>query len=487
MSNKKPVISILIPAPEVVCTGFAMSLAWLCVHSAKDFDVRVIHSKSSNIAIVRNNAVNAAKLHRADYALFLDSDMTFPRDTLHRLFAHQKDIVGATYPQRTSPFMMLGIASSSKDLLSQEGLIEMDYIPTGCLLIKMSVFDKMDRPFFRCPFDEVQITGEDVDFCERARERGFTVWNDIDLSKEIGHIGAKEYKYDSPEVLKTMEEYKDAQAQAMVTPIAISVLIPSRGRPDMLKMAVMALDHLESGNNKVTYCIAVDSDDQPTLKAAESLANNGNVTILVGDRPDGIGKLYNTMARNNPADAYLPFADDIIPLSQDWDVKIAQGVQQYPVFAWHDHFNGKFPSYPIISKAWYEAAAGVYCEYFPFWFNDTYLNEVVAMVTGNPIPIATDLPVGGRRGKTMRMRDLSVWIDLLRVTRAERMVEAEMIRTKLGLPAPPVGRMALSFEQTDIYLASNIERFEHLFAENEPVTPEYLAALEIAKERIGRG
>lgn len=221
-----------------------MSLAWLCVHASKDFDIRVVHSKSSNIAIVRNNAVAAAKMHRADYALFLDSDQSFPRDTLHRLFGHQKDIIGATYPQRSSPYMMLGIASSSEKSSNQSGLIEMDYIPTGCLLIKMSVFNKMDRPYFRCPFDEIQITGEDVDFCERARDRGFTVWNDIDLSKEIGHIGAKEYKYNSPEVVKTMEEYKNAQVQAMVTPINISVLLPSRGRPEMLKMAVMALDHL---------------------------------------------------------------------------------------------------------------------------------------------------------------------------------------------------------------------------------------------------
>lgn len=463
-----------------------MSLAWLCVHASKDFDIRVVHSKSSNIAIVRNNAVAAAKMHRADYALFLDSDQSFPRDTLHRLFGHQKDIIGATYPQRSSPYMMLGIASSSEKSSNQSGLIEMDYIPTGCLLIKMSVFNKMDRPYFRCPFDEIQITGEDVDFCERARDRGFTVWNDIDLSKEIGHIGAKEYKYNSPEVVKTMEEYKNAQVQAMVTPINISVLLPSRGRPEMLKMAVMALDHLESGNNKVTYCIGVDSDDADTLVAAQSLVGNGNVTILVADRPSGIGKIYNEMAKNNPADAYLPFADDIIPLSQDWDANIANGVKQYPIFAWHDHFNGRFPSYPIISREWYDVAGGIYCEYFPFWFNDSYLNEVVAMVTGNPIPIATDLPLGGRRGKTMRMRDLAIWIDLFRITRTERMIEAEMIIRKIGLPSPPVGRMALSFDQTDIYLASNIERFEHLFAENEPVTPEYLIALEIAKERIAR-
>lgn len=484
--SRKPVVAICVPAPDFMCSGFALSLAWLCVHASPDFDVRVVHSKSSNIAIVRNNAVAAAKMHRADWLFFLDSDMVFPRTALHQLMAHGKDIVGATYPQRTDPFMMLGVASAGQDTTRQEGLIEMDYVPTGCLLINMAVFDGLDRPYFRCPFNEGgQITGEDVDFCERARDIGFTIYNDIDLSKEIGHIGSKVYMYDSPEVQKTMNDYKENQQKFNTAPISISVLIPSRGRPEMLKMTVNALDHLASEGNKITYCIAADVDDVATHLAANDLARKaGNVNVITMDRPAGIGRMYNELARLNPADAYLPFADDVLPLVQDWDVKIAQGVAQYPLLAWHDHFNGQFPSYPIISKAWYEAAGTIFPEYFPFWYNDTWINEIVTMVTGQRIPIATDMPLGGRRGKTTRLRDLGVWADFFRETRTERQDIAATIREKLQLPAPSVSKMSLEFEKYDLFMAANIDRFTAQFGDSSAPTPEYLDALEFAKARL---
>ena len=62
-------------------------------------------------------------------------------------------------------------------------------IPTGCLLIRMSVFDALAKPYFRYVIDEVggEIVGEDYVFCDRAREAGFRIWCDAALSLEIGH------------------------------------------------------------------------------------------------------------------------------------------------------------------------------------------------------------------------------------------------------------------------------------------------------------
>ena len=38
-----------------------------------------------------------------------------------------------------------------------------------------------------------KILGEDYYFCERAREAGFEIWCDGDLSRELAHIGQKAY------------------------------------------------------------------------------------------------------------------------------------------------------------------------------------------------------------------------------------------------------------------------------------------------------
>ena len=69
-------------------------------------------------------------------------------------------------------------------------------IPTGCLLIRMSVFDKLPRPYFRFESNEESgdIIGEDYIFCDRARAAGFRVWCDPALSHEIGHIGQQVFK-----------------------------------------------------------------------------------------------------------------------------------------------------------------------------------------------------------------------------------------------------------------------------------------------------
>lgn len=64
-------------------------------------------------------------------------------------------------------------------------------MPTGCLMIRMSVFDALTGPNFRFLVDPATdaIIGEDYDFCDRARAQGFTVWCDTALSFEVGHLG----------------------------------------------------------------------------------------------------------------------------------------------------------------------------------------------------------------------------------------------------------------------------------------------------------
>ena len=121
--------------------------------------------------------------------LFLDSDMVFPADTLQRLLSHGKDIVGATYTRRVPPYSALGAALTGDDLLQNGGCVAMKHMPTGCLMIRTSVFDDLDLPHFRLPVRGETIIGEDYDFCDRARARGLDVWCDIALSFEIGHIG----------------------------------------------------------------------------------------------------------------------------------------------------------------------------------------------------------------------------------------------------------------------------------------------------------
>jgi hypothetical protein len=41
---------------------------------------------------------------------------------------------------------------------------------------------------------KIGMIGEDYAFCKKVRERGCKIWVDLDLSREIGHIGSKTFQ-----------------------------------------------------------------------------------------------------------------------------------------------------------------------------------------------------------------------------------------------------------------------------------------------------
>ena len=195
MNAALPKVAICFPSGDMVHADFALALAGLC-NSTPPLETPIVNNKSSIVAIARNNGVKHAREMGCNHILFLDSDMVFPRTTLHRLLLHRKDIVGATYAKRVPPYSILGTALESEPTCDARGLTEMRRIPTGCLLIRMAVFDALSEPHFRFTTDEAtgDLVGEDYVFCDRAREAGFRIWCDAALSQEIGHIGQQIFR-----------------------------------------------------------------------------------------------------------------------------------------------------------------------------------------------------------------------------------------------------------------------------------------------------
>lgn len=188
-----PFICLGVPCGDRVHTPFMFSV-WGIGRQYPGKQGFIMHH-SSMITSARSLLAEAAESLGADYLLFLDSDMTFPQDTPQRLLAHNKDIVGATYVRRGPPYDLLGHAVDEKTAAST-GLIEMTHLPTGCLLIKMSVFKDFVAPYFRFRFDEEKkfTHGEDFVFSEDARAKGYKLWCDMDLTRDIGHLFQYELK-----------------------------------------------------------------------------------------------------------------------------------------------------------------------------------------------------------------------------------------------------------------------------------------------------
>ena len=191
-------VAIGIPSGDMWDAEFGVHLATMI--GQYKIPTILINAKGCYVHKGRNYCVKVAQAKGCGHILFLDSDMTFPALTLVRLLSHQKDVVGCMYSRRVAPFSNLGtpLDRTTTKVGSNDALVAMAMVPTGVLLIKMTVFDKLKRPYFDFapsttgdPDDEV---GEDVNFCNKALAAGVELWMDPALSMQIGHVGAAIYR-----------------------------------------------------------------------------------------------------------------------------------------------------------------------------------------------------------------------------------------------------------------------------------------------------
>ena len=137
--------------------------------------------------------IDTQKMGGFSHLFFVDSDMCFSADVLDRLLGRDADIIAAPYRYRRAGgeyVLFLDEKSDGKEKQIPDTLFPVYAVGTGCMLIKMSVFDKIPRPWFAFGDPEAQI-GEDIFFCRKAQEYGYKIW--ADPSVEILHIGEALY------------------------------------------------------------------------------------------------------------------------------------------------------------------------------------------------------------------------------------------------------------------------------------------------------
>lgn len=149
-------------------------------------------------ALARNQIVDLAKQQECKYLMFLDTDMTFPPDTILRLMKHQKDVISGLYFERYAPHRPVirqnvpgGYALAD---YTKGDLIEVTATGGGCLLINMEVFDRLEKPYFDYRLEKAEkdhgiketFYSEDLVFCEKVRAAGYKIWCDTTI--RCGHL-----------------------------------------------------------------------------------------------------------------------------------------------------------------------------------------------------------------------------------------------------------------------------------------------------------
>lgn len=212
-------IAVCTPARDMVHTMFTYDLVnMVCFHTLNTNDaVSLKISEGTLIANQRAELTLDAMREGCSHVLFIDSDMRFPQDMISRLLAHDLDIVATNCARRripTGPTAQIYKPDGERELIwtmpDSAGLQEVHSVGMGVMMIKSSVFKALAEPWYETPWrhDKRGYIGEDVYFCRKARDAGFKILIDHDVSKEIGHVGMFEFKHDHTWVMKDLEKEK---------------------------------------------------------------------------------------------------------------------------------------------------------------------------------------------------------------------------------------------------------------------------------------
>lgn len=209
-------VSLAIPCAQVVDPKVLQSMLAMVSYSAKN-GIEINHVGITERALIddaRNVLAETFLKSETEWLFWMDSDMTFPEETLLKLFkvAEEKNakmVTGIYYQRKGMNYPVLWSRgeeleeSGTKTGLNSPKAATNKYVGTfvfphidkqqpfkvhaagfGCVLVHRSVFEVMPRPWFQ--FIKGQCS-EDFYFFVNAQELGFELWAEPTLT--LGHVG----------------------------------------------------------------------------------------------------------------------------------------------------------------------------------------------------------------------------------------------------------------------------------------------------------
>lgn len=187
---------IAIPCLEQVPALFMQSLAML--RRAENTVVGI--EVGSLVYAARNNLAQAAIKSEADQVLWLDSDMVFTPDFLEKMTQVRKendiDFLTALCFRRKPPYTPTiydrldwkdGKCGYTQFLSIPEERFRVGGCGMAGVLMGTDVLMSVSSRYNGRMFDPLEGMGEDISFCWRARQCGYEIWCDPELT--MGHVG----------------------------------------------------------------------------------------------------------------------------------------------------------------------------------------------------------------------------------------------------------------------------------------------------------
>lgn len=163
-----------------------------------DLDIDIRYFGGLRIDAVRNGMIQFAQDQKFDKILFIDDDMIFPEDMIIKLLEHVDSqgeslpIVSGLYGSKSYPFHYFVMPHEQVKYqwltTVEKKLYRVKTLATGCLLIDMSVFEQLSRPYFLLRMDKFGriTTTEDCYFGLSCNKVGIEMY--VDATLQCQHL-----------------------------------------------------------------------------------------------------------------------------------------------------------------------------------------------------------------------------------------------------------------------------------------------------------
>ena len=141
----------------------------------------------------------------------------------------------------------------------------------------------------------------------------------------------------------------------------ISVLLPTRGRTDMLKRSLLSLLDLAKSPTELEILLAFDNDDKQSLEWCQQnifpeLESRGVDATVVEFTPLGYLRLHeylNSLAGLANGQWLMFWNDDAVMQTQDWDQRITEHNGKFLCLRMPTHNQHPYAIFPIVPRDWF--------------------------------------------------------------------------------------------------------------------------------------
>jgi hypothetical protein len=261
----------------------------------------------------------------------------------------------------------------------------------------------------------------------------------------------------------------------------ITIFLPTRDRVEGLCHFLNSLEATVAQKNLVDVWVYVDQDDQNTK---EFIAQNPRsrwsfkVHFVLGPQVVALAQMHHALWEHADSNGgiFVCASDDTEYITAGWDNLVREVFNSQPdrlllVYP-DDPVTPDLATIPFLSAEWINKTGRFFTEYFPFWYEDCWLDEVAQMI-GRRVRIDMKVHPRGGKGKTPRMRNVPFWQGFYLLTADERLYTARILRSLIMPEGSPnfvecelkAQRMMEGFVRKNTHPLEQLKNVEHMYGD----------------------